>query len=63
MSVSPTIADLRSVKIERLIVIKRGIGAGNEEEPYRIITEVFDTLGRLVARCDPIKEEDDARAK
>ena len=46
---------MESVKVKRVIVCKKAQrGKGTESSPYRIVTEVFDFNGKLIAAKDPI---------
>ncbi len=52
-SLIPSIGDLRKVRVVQVIEVKRGIGAGANDDPYRIIYEYISLDGILLARHDP----------
>jgi hypothetical protein len=51
--------NVRSVKLAKLIIIESLIGEGTTSNPSRIIKEIYDLKGRLIARFDPFFEEED----
>lgn len=48
-----SIGDLRSVQVMKVIEVKRGIGKGVQDDPYRQIYEYISLGGILLARHDP----------
>lgn len=55
---SPSIGDVKSVKVIQVIEVERGIGKGVEGDPYRIMREYYDFEGAFLARFDTWHDEE-----
>lgn len=49
----PRKSDLREVRIEKVIYVKRVIGAGIQSDPARQLVEIYDLDGKLIASSEP----------
>lgn len=52
-------SNVNLVKIEKVIIVKSIVGKGTHEDVSREITEIFDLKGKLLARIDNYKNEQD----
>lgn len=59
MTIFSTNSNVKSVRIEKVIIVKSALGKGTIEDISRIITEIYDLKGNLISIIDPCKEDGD----